>query len=139
MTSREDHQTDESQHSAAIARWDDEGDASMSARSKTGVRVSKDVHSKRMAESPADLKVDQTPGEDKKILECLGAAVIMRWGTLPTKIQRELFEHATSLADLAQTAPPKGTDRALSAQSQEGRRSDAASGGAVTRRALLSA
>jgi hypothetical protein len=32
----------------------------------------------------------------------------MRWGTLPTKIQRELFEHASSLADLAQTAPPKG-------------------------------
>jgi hypothetical protein len=60
-----------------------------------------------MAESLADLKVDQAPGDDKKILECLGAAVIMRWGTLPTKIQRELFEHATSLADLAQTAPPK--------------------------------
>jgi hypothetical protein len=36
-----------------------------------------------------------------------GSAVIMRWGTLPTKIQRELFDHATSLADLAQTAPPK--------------------------------
>ena len=31
----------------------------------------------------------------------------MRWGTLPAKIQRELFEHATSLADLAQTAPLK--------------------------------
>jgi hypothetical protein len=29
-------------------------------------------------------------------------------GTLPTKIQRELFEHAASLADLKQTAPPKG-------------------------------
>jgi hypothetical protein len=29
-------------------------------------------------------------------------------GTLPTKIQRELFENATSLADLAQKAPPKG-------------------------------
>jgi hypothetical protein len=29
-------------------------------------------------------------------------------GHFPTKIQRELFEHATSLADLAQTAPPKG-------------------------------
>ena len=60
------------------------------------------------SEATADLKVDQPPTEDKKILECLGAAVIMRWGTLPTKIQRELFEHATSLADLAQTAPPKG-------------------------------
>jgi len=32
----------------------------------------------------------------------------MRWGTLPTKIQRELFENATSLADLAQAAPAKG-------------------------------
>ena len=108
MTSREDHQTDVSHHAAAIARWDDEGGASMSARSNTGERVSKDVRSKRMAEATADLKFDQAPAEDKKILECLGAAVIMRWGTLPTKIQRELFEHATSLADLAQTAPPKG-------------------------------
>jgi len=67
--------------------------------------VSIESHSKRTPEATADLKVDQAPVEDKKILE---AAVIMRWGTLPTKIQRELFEHATSLADLAQTAPPKG-------------------------------
>lgn len=97
-----------SHQAAAIARWDDEGGASISARSNTGVRVSKAVRSKRMAEATADLKVDQAPAEDKKILECLGAAVIMRWGTLPTKIQRELFEHATSLADLARTAPAKG-------------------------------
>ena len=80
----------------------------MSARSNTGVRVSKDLGSKSMAGTPADLKVGQAPGDDKKILECLGAAVITRWGTLPTKIQRDLFEHATSLADLAQTAAPKG-------------------------------
>jgi hypothetical protein len=108
MASREDHQTDMSHQAAAIARWDDEGGASMSIRSNTGVGVSKAMRSKRMAEATADLKVDQAPAEDKKILECLGAAVIMRWGTLPTKIQRELFEHATSLADLAQTAPAKG-------------------------------
>ena len=108
MTSRKHHQTDVSHYAAAIARWDDEGGASMSARSNAGVRVSKDLGSKSMAEAPADLKVDQAPGDDKKILECLGAAVITRWGTLPTKIQRELFEHAASLADLAQTAPPKG-------------------------------
>jgi hypothetical protein len=105
MTSREDHQTDVSHQAAAIARWDDEGGASMSARSN---RVSKAMRSKRMAEATADLKVDQTPAEDEKILECLGAAVIMLWGTLPTKIQRELFEHATSLADLAPTTPCKG-------------------------------
>jgi hypothetical protein len=108
MTSREDHQTDVSHQAAAIARWDDEGGASISARSNTGVRVSKAMRSKRMAEVTADLRVDRAPAEDKKILECLGAAVIMRWGTLPTKIQRELFEHATSLADLAQTAQAKG-------------------------------
>jgi hypothetical protein len=79
----------------------------MSARSNTSVRVSKDVHSKRMAETPTVLKVGQALDEHKKIRECLGAAVIMRWGTLPTKIQRELFDHA-SLADLTQTAPSKG-------------------------------
>jgi len=108
MTSREDHQTDVGHYAAAIARWDDEGGASMSARSNTGARVSNDRGSKLIAESPADLMIDQVPGDDKKILECLGATVIMRWGTLPTKIQRDLFEHAASLADLAQTAPPKG-------------------------------
>jgi hypothetical protein len=105
MTLREDHQTDVSHQAAAIARWDDEGGASMSARSSTGVKA---LRSKRMAEATADLKVDQAPAEDKKILECLGAAVIMRWGSLPTKIQRELFEHATSLADLAHAGPAKG-------------------------------
>src|ERR1700751_2755038 len=108
MTSSANHQTDVSHQADAIARWDDECGASMSARSNTGVRVSKDARSKRMAEATSDPKVDQASTADKKILECLGAAVIMRWGTLPTKIQRELFEHATSLADLAQTAPPKG-------------------------------
>jgi hypothetical protein len=108
MTSRKDHQTDAGHYAAAIARWDDEGGASISARSNTGLRASKDLGSKSMAEAPGDPRVDQVPGNDKKILECLGAAVIMRWGTLPTKIQRELFEHATSLADLAQTAPPRG-------------------------------
>jgi hypothetical protein len=106
MFPRRDHQTDVSRDAAAIARWDDEGGASMSARNN--MRVSKAMRSKCTSEATADLKVDQAPAEDKKILECLGAAVIMRWGTLPTKIQRELFEHATSLADLAQTAPPKG-------------------------------
>jgi hypothetical protein len=108
MTSRGDHQTDVSCDAAAIARWDDEGGASMSARSNTGVRASKAMRSNRMAEARADVKADQASAENEKILECLGAAVIMLWGSLPTKIQRELFEHATSLADLAPQAPWKG-------------------------------
>jgi len=107
MAAREHHQTDVSRHASAIARWEDEGGAFMSAPSNMGARVSNDGRSKLVAESSADLKVDQAPGDNKKILECLGAAVIMRWGALPTKIQRELFENATSLADLAQAAPAK--------------------------------
>ncbi|HEX5846936.1 MAG: hypothetical protein ACXW3G_00485 [Rhodoplanes sp.] len=47
-------------------------------------------------------KTDQLLAEEEQIVECLGAAVIMRWGTLPTKIQRELFKRATSLVDLTE-------------------------------------
>jgi hypothetical protein len=108
MTSRENHQADATHHAAAMARWDDEGGASMSPRSYAGAEASNHANSKRLAALPPDVKVDKASGEDKKILECLGAAVIMRWSTLPTKIQRELFEHATFPADLARTAPPKG-------------------------------
>lgn len=81
----------------------------MTARSNRGIRVSKSLRSRQMdGDATVELKLDQAPAQDEKILECLGAAVIMRWGTLPTKIQRELFEHATSLADLGETAPAKG-------------------------------
>ncbi|MGZ9111049.1 MAG: hypothetical protein ACXW3X_08220 [Rhodoplanes sp.] len=47
-------------------------------------------------------KTDQLLAEEEQIVECLGAAVIMRWGTLPTKIQRELFKRARSLVDLTE-------------------------------------
>ncbi len=30
--------------------------------------------------------------EEEQILKCLGAAVLMRWNTVPTKLQRELFD-----------------------------------------------
>ncbi len=49
-------------------------------------------------------KRDGAPEEEDKILKCLGAAVIMRWSTLPTKLQRELFEHADSIGDMYQAA-----------------------------------
>ncbi len=32
--------------------------------------------------------------QETRILQCLGAAVLLRWNDLPTHIQRELFEHA---------------------------------------------
>jgi hypothetical protein len=47
--------------------------------------------------------------EEEKILKFLGAAVLMRWNTIPTKLQRELFDCASSIGDdLQQTTPLKG-------------------------------
>ena len=41
--------------------------------------------------------------EEGQILRCLGASVIMRWNTLPTKLQKELFDNASSVGELLQT------------------------------------
>jgi hypothetical protein len=43
--------------------------------------------------------------EEEQILKCLGAAVLMRWNTVPTKLQRELFDCAGTLGDLQQQKP----------------------------------
>jgi len=45
---------------------------------------------------------------EEHILRCLGAAVIMQWKTIPTKVQRELFDTAGSLGDVLQTAALRG-------------------------------
>jgi hypothetical protein len=45
---------------------------------------------------------------EQHILRCLGAAVIMQWNTIPTKLQRELFDTAGSMGDLLQTAALRG-------------------------------
>jgi hypothetical protein len=34
--------------------------------------------------------------EEEHILQCLGAAVLSQWNSLPTDIQRQLFRHALS-------------------------------------------
>ena len=47
-------------------------------------------------------------GEDDRILRCLGGAVITRWNTIPTKLQKELFDHASSMGELLQTEVLKG-------------------------------
>lgn len=46
--------------------------------------------------------------EEDGILRCLGAAVIMRWNTIPTKLQRELFDNASSVGELLQAGALKG-------------------------------
>lgn len=46
--------------------------------------------------------------EEEHILRCLGAALIMQWNTLPTKLRRELFDNAGSMGALLDTAALRG-------------------------------
>ena len=46
--------------------------------------------------------------EEEHILRCLGAALIMQWGTLPRKLQRELFDNAGAMGDLLDSASLRG-------------------------------
>ncbi len=38
--------------------------------------------------------------EEEHVLRCLGAALIMQWNTLPTNLQRELFDGAGSMGKI---------------------------------------
>jgi hypothetical protein len=44
---------------------------------------------------------------EERILQCLGAAVLLQWNDLPTPIQRKLFEHAVAMGEAGQTAQLK--------------------------------
>jgi hypothetical protein len=46
--------------------------------------------------------------DEERILRCLGAALIMQWNTLPTKLRRELFDNAGSMGELLDTAALRG-------------------------------
>jgi hypothetical protein len=46
--------------------------------------------------------------EEEHVLRCLGAAVIVQWNAIPTKLQRELFDTAGSLGELLDTAELRG-------------------------------
>jgi len=48
------------------------------------------------------------PEIEEHILRCLGAAVIMQWNTIPTKLQRELFDTAGSMGELLRTSELRG-------------------------------
>jgi hypothetical protein len=45
---------------------------------------------------------------EEHILRCLGAAVMMHWSAIPTKLQRELFDTAGSMGDVLQTGALRG-------------------------------
>ena len=50
---------------------------------------------------------DGAYAEQENILRCLGAAVMLNWNTIPTKLQRALFEAASSIQDSGRMAPLK--------------------------------
>jgi hypothetical protein len=77
MTSRKrKSRSASSAKSTALARWETEGGALGSVQRESG-----------------DTRVPLSE-QETRILQCLGAAVLLRWNDLPTHIQRELFEHA---------------------------------------------
>jgi hypothetical protein len=41
--------------------------------------------------------------DEERILRCLGAALILQWNTLPTNLQKKLFDSAGTAVDLANT------------------------------------
>ena len=56
---------------------------------------------------------DRTRGEvlaaeEEQVLRCLGAAIIMQWNSLPTSLQREIFDTAGSVGKLWETAVLRG-------------------------------
>ena len=46
--------------------------------------------------------------EEEHILRCLGAALIMRWNTLPRELQRELFDDAGTMGDVSNVTALRG-------------------------------
>ena len=57
---------------------------------------------------PSDMSEATLVAEEDHILRCLGAALIMQWNTLPTELQRELFDNAGSMGELLDTAALRG-------------------------------
>jgi hypothetical protein len=68
---------------------------------------SRDIH------APDDVAGNRLDGNavaeiEEHILRCLGAAVIMQWNTIPTKLQRNLFDTAGSLGEVPKTVALRG-------------------------------
>jgi hypothetical protein len=71
---------------SALARWESEGGAPGPV-------------SELSRDKPVPLSEDE-----ERILQCLGAAVLLQWNDLPTPIQRQLFEHAVTMGEAGPTA-----------------------------------
>jgi hypothetical protein len=58
--------------------------------------------------NPSGASKGTSAAEEGRILQCLGAALIMEWNTLPTGLQRDLFDDAGSKGELLDTATRRG-------------------------------
>src|SRR5436190_20468252 len=92
MSRKRPKRSGRSDQNKAIARGDNEGGA---------------PKGRRGAPREGCNELGSLANEEEHILRCLGAAVIMQWNDLPTKIQRQLFQHAI-LSELTHTAELKG-------------------------------
>lgn len=59
-------------------------------------------------EADDDRSLVDLAAEERHIIRCLGAAVIMHWNTLPAPLQRELFDTAGAMGDLLSTPELRG-------------------------------
>ncbi len=55
-----------------------------------------------------DSTAQRISAEEDHVLRCLGAALIMQWNALPTKLRKELFDKAGSMGDLLDTDGLRG-------------------------------
>jgi len=63
----------------------------------------------RATEYPGEKIDGRTASEiEEHILRCLGAAAMLHWGTIPAKLQRELFDTAGSMGSLLRTPELRG-------------------------------
>lgn len=67
-----------------------------------------DNHDKTLLASSGNAPTAELAAEEQHILTCLGASVIMLWNTLPTKLQRELFDTAGAMGDVLETPELRG-------------------------------
>ena len=67
-------------------------------------------HSKTVHSKTDDIPVGaiDLAAQEEHVLRCLGAALIMQWNTLPQKLQRELFDNASSMGELLDTVTLRG-------------------------------
>lgn len=57
-----------------------------------------------MRQPNADTSIGESLAkQEEHVLRCLGAALIMQWNTLPKKLQRELFDNASSMGEVEVT------------------------------------